>query len=157
MFTLLDGRGDGTLGRVTQWIAGGHALTTGDLNEDGRLDLVSDNDYLLHQEIISGEPARPTALDPAYPAALEALVLRALAKDRRARPPSALAVQEQLAELARTHHLDVSQFALGRYMSRVFGDELAAWHHAARAGQSLVEHVIRRTTHAAATVRRSPC
>jgi hypothetical protein len=47
VFTMLQGRGDGTFGRTTRWVAGGHALTVGEFNEDGKPDLVSDNDYRL--------------------------------------------------------------------------------------------------------------
>ena len=106
----------------------------------------ADNEYLLHKQIIEEQPARPSALDAAYPPALEKLVMRALAKDRRERPATALALQEELTDFATAQRLDVSQFALGRYMARLFGEELAAWQDAVRSGQSLVEHVIRRTT-----------
>jgi serine/threonine protein kinase len=112
----------------------------------GRKPFRADNEYLLHKQIIEDDPPRPTSLDPAYPASLEALVMRAVAKDRRARPPTALALQEALTELAASRRLDVSQFALGRYMARLFVDELAAWHDASRSGQSLVDHVIKRAT-----------
>jgi hypothetical protein len=47
VFTMLQGKGNGTFGRTTRWVAGGHALTVGDIDADGRPDLVSDNDYRL--------------------------------------------------------------------------------------------------------------
>jgi hypothetical protein len=47
VFTMLEGEGDGTFGRTTRWVAGGHALTVGEFNEDGKPDLASDNDYRL--------------------------------------------------------------------------------------------------------------
>jgi len=112
----------------------------------GRKPFRADNEYLLHKQIIEDDPPRPTTIDPAYPAELEAIVMRALAKDRRDRQPTALAVQQALTTFASAHRLDVSQFALGTVMSDLFADELAEWHHALRAGESLVDHVIKRTT-----------
>jgi serine/threonine-protein kinase len=112
----------------------------------GRKPFRADNEYQLHKQIIDDDPPRPTEIDPSYPPVLEAIVMRALAKDRRGRQATALALQEELAGFAAAERLDVSQFALGRYMGKLFADELEAWQDAVRSGQSLVEHVIRRTT-----------
>jgi serine/threonine protein kinase len=116
----------------------------------------ADNAYLLICQILEEDPPRPTAVDPAYPAELEAIVMRALAKDRRDRYPSALAMQEALVALVGQLRLDVSQFALGRAMASLFEAELAVWHAAQRAGQSLVDHVIKRTTSMVAIVDPPP-
>src|SRR5439155_2657383 len=90
-----------------------------------------------------------------YPPELAAIVMRALAKDRRDRQPTALALQDELAAFASAQRLDLSQLALGRWMAATFAAELAAWHDAQRAGQSLVEHVIKRTTTTAAIISES--
>ena len=112
----------------------------------GRRPFQGDSEYMLYREICEVTPPAPSALDPAYPRALEAIVMRALAKNRRDRPADVHEVQAQLAELASELRFDVSQFALGRYMAAIFEDELAAWREAQRTGQSLVEHVIRKAT-----------
>ena len=122
----------------------------------GRRAFFADNEYLLTKQILESDPASPTSLDPAYPIELEAIVMRALAKDRRARQPTAFALQDELAALATARRLDLSQLGLARWMEDLFGDELAAWHAAERAGESLVEHVIKRTTTNAAIVAELP-
>jgi hypothetical protein len=78
--------------------------------------------------------------------------MRALAKQRRDRPPTALALQDELAAFASAHQLDLSQLALGRVMAELFATELAAWQDAQRAGESLVDYVIKRTTTTVAIV-----
>ncbi len=122
----------------------------------GRRPFRADNEYLLYREICEIDPPLPSTIDPSYPAALEAIVMQALAKDRRDRQPTAHALQEQLAELANVLRLDVSQFGLGRYMARVFDDELDAWRQAQKTGQSLIEHVIRRATASAPAIEPAP-
>jgi serine/threonine-protein kinase len=122
----------------------------------GRRPFVADNEYLLSKQIMDDDPPRPTAVIPGYSPALEAVVMKALAKDRRHRFSSALAMQEELAAISSGLHLDVSQFALGRAMAVLFAPELAAWHSAQQAGQSLVDHVIKRTTSSVAIVDGEP-
>lgn len=111
----------------------------------GRRPFHSSNEYLTYHRICEDEPVRPSELDPAYPVALEAIVLRALSKDRRARHATAQALQEDLSRLAGELRLDVSQFALARYMDDTFRSELDAWREAQQSGRSLVEHVLRTT------------
>ncbi len=112
----------------------------------GRRPFDADNEYLICKQICEEAPRRPTALDASYPPELEAIVLRAMSKDRRARHGTAGALQEELARLARERRLEVSQWALGQYMAGLFRAELDAWHEAQRTGQSLAEHVVRRVT-----------
>ena len=122
----------------------------------GRKAFRADNEYQLTKQIIEHQPAAPSTLEPDFPRALEAIIMRALAKDRRDRQPTALALQDELGELCRARRLDLSQLALGRMMANLFADEIAAWQAAQRAGQSLVDHVIKRTTTTAAIVPESP-
>ena len=103
----------------------------------------ANNEYLIAKRIMEEAPAPFAAT---YPAALAAIVERALAKDRRDRYPTALELQNELSAFATSARFDVSQFGLVRLMAELFADELTAWHEAQRAGQSLVEHVIKRTT-----------
>jgi serine/threonine protein kinase len=112
----------------------------------GRRPFNGDSEYLLYKAIAEQAPTPPSQLDPAYPPQLETIVMRLLAKDRRSRFPTSHEVGEALREFANAQRLDISHFALARYMASLFRDDLDAWHHAQRAGQSLIEHVIRRTT-----------
>jgi len=112
----------------------------------GRRPFRADNEYKLYKQISEIDPPAPSSLDPSYPPALEAIVQRALAKNRRDRQPTARVLQEELAALASELRLDVSQHALARTMAELFDDELAAWHLAQRTGRSLADHVISRVT-----------
>jgi len=109
----------------------------------GKRCFAADNEYLIAKKIME-EP--PPALPADYPRELAAILMRALAKDRGERFPTALAMQEELSAFAARMRLDVSQFAMMRLMSQLFAGELAAWHAAQKSGQSLVDHVIKRST-----------
>ena len=122
----------------------------------GRRAFRADNEYQLTKQIIESDPERPTACEPSYPVELEGIVMRALAKDRRDRQPTALALRDELAAFATERRLDLSQLAVARLMEVLFADELAAWHAAQQEGQSLVEHVIKRTTTTAAIIAEPP-
>jgi serine/threonine-protein kinase len=118
----------------------------------GRPAFRGDTEYMTCKLIAESEPERPTAIDASYPPALEAIVLRALSKDRRLRHATAAELQEDLARVARELQLDLSQFALGGYMAATFKRELDAWREAQRTGESLEQHVIRQTKPTAVAV-----
>ncbi len=104
-----------------------------------------DSEYELAKAIVELEPVWPRAIDSAYPAELEAVTRRALAKDRRDRFPSAQAMHDELAALASRRRLDVSQFALQRAMTSLFQVELDAWQAAQANEQAMVDFAIQRT------------
>ncbi|PZN13459.1 MAG: Stk1 family PASTA domain-containing Ser/Thr kinase [Bacillota bacterium] len=62
----------------------------------GRLPFEGDSPVAVAMQHLEQEPPRPSALNPAVPAALEAIVLKALAKDPARRYPSAAAMREDL-------------------------------------------------------------
>lgn len=119
----------------------------------GRAPFRAETEYLTCRKIVEHDPPAPTTIDPAYPPALEAIVMRALRKDRRDRYATALEMQEELAAFARASSLDVSQWRLISFMSSRFAAELAAWHEAKQGGESLEDYVVRR---ASQTVRALP-
>ncbi|HEV7556636.1 MAG TPA: serine/threonine-protein kinase, partial [Kofleriaceae bacterium] len=98
------------------------------------------SDYDVTRAIVESDPLPPR--DPSYPSALEAIVRRALAKDRRDRYPTAKALHDQLTAFASELGLDVSQFALQRTMASLFDAELGAWHSAQADERSLVDYVL---------------
>src|SRR5262249_27957848 len=63
-----------------------------------------------------------------------------------ARFATAQELQLALEDFARQHQLGLSSVALSAYLGELFGDKLAAWHDARRAGRSLTDHVIATAT-----------
>jgi Protein kinase domain len=105
----------------------------------------ADTDFEILNKIVSGSPEAPRWHDGrAYPPALAAIVMRALAREVDDRTPTAQALQVELETFARAERLEVSTVALGAFMRRLFADELAAWQEAQRAGKSLGEHLAAR-------------
>ncbi|HEX3759998.1 MAG TPA: protein kinase [Kofleriaceae bacterium] len=101
-----------------------------------------DTDFAVMQAIVHGDAPRPRDRVADYPEALEQIVLRALHRDRDARFATAQELQLALEDFARHHQLALSSVGLSAYLGELFGDKLAAWHDAQRAGHSLTEHVI---------------
>jgi hypothetical protein len=93
------------------------------------------------QRIVYRDAPRPTNFDPAYPAHLEDIVMRALARDPRQRYQSAQQLQIDLEQFALDHRLAVSAVSMAIEMRTLFHDQVAAWSEAERAGRSLGEHL----------------
>jgi serine/threonine-protein kinase len=89
--------------------------------------------------IVEGKYPLPTAVRSAYPVALEAIVMKALEKDRDQRYQSARQMMEDLEHFAREEKMKVGATALTQFMSRLFGDKIAAQQEALRAGRKLAE------------------
>jgi eukaryotic-like serine/threonine-protein kinase len=64
----------------------------------------------------------PRARDPGYPAALETIVMRALAQDRDQRYPDVATLREDLAAFCASAGLDAGAASLGEYLRRLFGE-----------------------------------
>jgi serine/threonine protein kinase len=99
------------------------------------------SDYDVLNQIVSRSALPPTVADPTYPAELERIVLRALARSPDDRYPTAQALQLDVEAFAREAKLVVSPVALGTYMQELFADRLEAWHRAQRSGKSLEQHL----------------
>jgi eukaryotic-like serine/threonine-protein kinase len=67
----------------------------------------------------------PTELRADYPIALENVVMKALAKDRKDRYATARDMQRDLEAYARAERIDTGSVALSEFMREVFADELA--------------------------------
>jgi serine/threonine-protein kinase len=102
-------------------------------------------DFETLNMIVAGPPEPPRWTgERAYPPALAAIVMRALANDPATRTPTAQALQVELETFARQERLEVSTVALGSFMQTLFADDLAAWREAQRAGKSLADHLAER-------------
>lgn len=103
---------------------------------DARADLFSLGiilfELVVGQRLFAGPPAavmyqvcegtipRPRGLRPQIPEALEAILLRLLARDRTARPPSATALQEELRRYLVSEGADVGPGHVARYLRQLF-------------------------------------
>jgi serine/threonine protein kinase len=91
--------------------------------------------------VATKDPPTPSSVVPSYPPDLEAIVMRAIARDPNQRYDTAEAMRLDLDAFARTRTLDLSPFRIGALMERVFAPQLAAWRSSQREGRSLSEHV----------------
>jgi serine/threonine protein kinase len=89
--------------------------------------------------ICEEEYPRPSQVRPDYPKDLESIVMRALAKNKEERYPSARAMQRDLEEFVRRHRVPVSNSALHTFMNELFQDKLAAQKQAILQGKQLAD------------------
>jgi serine/threonine-protein kinase len=76
--------------------------------------------------IVDTDAPRPSSVCPSYPAALEAIVMRGLARDRAARFQTAAEMYAALDRFAVEQSLRVSSLELARFVTQLLGPEDAA-------------------------------
>jgi predicted Ser/Thr protein kinase len=84
-----------------------------------------DSHYSVLRQIVDKEAPRPSSRRPDYPPALEAIVMRALARNPADRYPSALAMQIDLEELACASGIAISSAHLGAWMCELLPERAA--------------------------------
>ncbi|MDQ3366994.1 MAG: serine/threonine protein kinase [Myxococcota bacterium] len=110
----------------------------------GRLPFVDETEYGVLNQIVNTDALSPSRLVPNYPPQLEAIVLRALARDRDRRYPSALELQGHIEDFAHEHRLRISPLVLARLMGSLFPARLEEWEDARTQGAFFLEqHVVR--------------
>ena len=110
----------------------------------GRLPFIDATEPGVVQQLLHRDAAPPSTLVPGYPPPLEAIVMRALARDPDRRFSTALALQSQIEDFAHGNRLRVSPLVLARLMSTLFPARLEEWDHARAQGAFFVEqHVVR--------------
>jgi len=107
--------------------------------------ITADSDQEMVEHMAEARVTPPRAIDPAYPADLEAIVMKGLARDRDQRHPTAEALRHELEVFARRAELHLSNLALSRLMSQLFTEELVPWYRARDSGRTLEEHVVGET------------
>jgi serine/threonine protein kinase len=85
-----------------------------------------DNDVAVAGKICNNDVPRPSSIVPDYPPRLEAIVLKALARDRNDRYATAQELQLELEEYARDARMLLSSARLSGFMSDLFADEIKA-------------------------------
>ncbi|HEX3772400.1 MAG TPA: serine/threonine-protein kinase [Polyangiaceae bacterium] len=83
------------------------------------------SEYETFKLICERDLPLPSSVRPGYPAELEAIVMRALARDPEARWQSAREMQAALEEFVRHGRVAASRTGLSRFMRTLFVDELA--------------------------------
>jgi serine/threonine protein kinase len=111
----------------------------------GRRAFTGDSEIDLIADMTDAQIVPPHEIDPDYPRELEAIVMKALARDRAQRYPTAQAFQQALEMFAQRAGLYLSDAAMSRFMSELFARELEPWNRARATGITLEEHVIRET------------
>jgi len=110
----------------------------------GQLPFTDETEYGVLNQIVNNDAAPPTTIVPSYPPALEAIVMKALARDVEQRYKTALELQGHLEDFAHENRLRVSPLGLARLMSTLFPARLEEWDHARAQGAFFVEqHVVR--------------
>ncbi|MFH0899162.1 MAG: serine/threonine-protein kinase [Pseudomonadota bacterium] len=102
------------------------------------------SEFEILKRIVEDPVAPPSVVRPGYPSDLEKIVMKALAKDRGERYPTAQALQADLEEFGREHRLVISPIALAEFMERVFGKKSEAWREALATGRDLVDQIAER-------------
>jgi serine/threonine protein kinase len=111
----------------------------------GRLPFTDETEYGVLNQIVNTDAVPPGKLVDNYPPALEAIVMKALARDPDQRYSSALELQGDLEDFAHENRLRVSPLVLARLMSGLFPARLEEWANARAQGAFFVEQYVVRT------------
>jgi len=91
--------------------------------------------------VVESDAPRPSSLRHDYPADLEKIVMKALARSADQRWATAGELRSALDDLARRWHFQASPSAIAELMKAAFVDEVTAWEQARAAGTSLADHL----------------
>jgi serine/threonine-protein kinase len=97
------------------------------------------SEYETLRLICEREYPRPSEVRSDYPSDLEAIVMKALAKNADARYQSAREMQADIEAFVRRHQIAVSHIALNQFMQGLFEDKLAAQKEALLQGKQLAD------------------
>lgn len=104
-------------------------------------------EYETLKLIIERDYPRPSWVAQNYPPGLEAIVMRALEKDRSARYQSAREMQADLEAFVRDEKLPVSSIATAEFMKMLFEEKLAAQKEALMQGRQLADIIANEIIH----------
>jgi serine/threonine protein kinase len=91
-----------------------------------------ENDIDTLKLVISSRIPRPSSFDPAYPAELERIVLKALERDPARRYQTAAELEQDLRAYLKTERVVVSQGGIGSLLKRVVGERIEQRRRAVR-------------------------
>jgi serine/threonine protein kinase len=99
------------------------------------------NEYATLDLICTRTYPRPSEVRPDYPPALEAIVMRALEKDREQRWQTAGEMQVALEEFIRRERVPVSSVALSKFMHSLFAEKIATENTELPPGRPITEAI----------------
>src|SRR6185369_895352 len=102
-----------------------------------------ESDLATMKAIAEADAPSPGGVRPGYPAELERIVLKGLARGRAQRYQTAEQMQADLEAFAREQKLPVSPRNVAAFMRELFADKVEAWQHDRAGGVDLAEHVVR--------------
>ncbi len=110
----------------------------------GRHLFEGNDEALIYQAIREGRVPPPSSILPGYPPRLEAVLMRALAKERGERFATASEMQVALEGVAAALGVDTGrdQQVLSSYLGELFREELDRWQLARQGGRSLADHIV---------------
>ena len=111
----------------------------------GRPAIAADTEKELVARMLEARVIPPSTFDPLFPPDLEAVLMKALSRDREQRYETAEELQHELEVFAERHNLQQSELAMSRLMSQLFANELEPWHRARDSGRTLEEHIVSMT------------
>jgi serine/threonine protein kinase len=110
----------------------------------GKLPFGGETEYQVLNQIVNEDVPPPSRVVPGYPAHLEQIVLKALARNVEQRYSTALQLQADVEDFAHESRLRISPLVLARIMGTLFPARLEEWDHAKAQGAFFVEqHVVR--------------
>jgi serine/threonine protein kinase len=112
----------------------------------GRMPFEATSADRFYDAVLETSPVPPSRLRPSYPEELERIVLKALARDRDERYPTARDVHRDLESFARKAGIHASQLALADFMAALFPEASAAFQRGREDGESLVGYVLAHET-----------
>ena len=87
----------------------------------------AESELAVMNMIVNHDAPLPSSVVEGYPAQLEAIVTKALCRDRELRYPTARALQEDLEEFVREYRLGTTAGALAELMRGLFGPKPLPW------------------------------
>ncbi len=107
----------------------------------GRRPFAGENDFQIMEAIVHRDAPPPSASMRDYPADLEAIAMKMLARNREERYQTLEAVLHDLEPFLQQHRLWVSPKQLSKYMRTMFANDVEGWDRAIEDGVTLAQHV----------------
>jgi len=107
----------------------------------GRRPFRGESDFAIMDQIVYKGAPRPSSIQPDYPPELEAIVMKLLEREPKARYTTGEELIEDLDGYIQRHQLWISPTKIGKYMRGAFADRIAAWEEAEQQGVPFSQHV----------------